>query len=42
MELLGSREGVHHVHFVDDVLSPDTFAHPGVLWSTLTRLQALA
>ncbi|MFE2298894.1 phosphopantetheine-binding protein [Streptomyces sp. NPDC059445] len=42
VELLGSLEGAYHVHFVDDVLSLDTFATPGVLWSTLTRLRALA
>ncbi|MGW3917703.1 phosphopantetheine-binding protein, partial [Streptomyces sp. NPDC005070] len=42
VELLGSLEGVYHVYFVDDVLSLDTFATPGVLWSTPARLQALA
>ncbi|MET7986414.1 MULTISPECIES: phosphopantetheine-binding protein [unclassified Streptomyces] len=42
VELLGSLEGAYGVHFVDDVLSLETFATPGALWATLTRLQALA
>ncbi|MEU9137032.1 acyl carrier protein [Streptomyces sp. NPDC048404] len=41
VELLGSLEGAYGVHFVDDALSLDTFATPGVLWATLTRLRAL-
>ncbi|MFD5820504.1 acyl carrier protein [Streptomyces sp. NPDC059618] len=42
VELLGSLEGAYHVHFVDDVLSLDTFATPGALWGTLARLQRAA
>ncbi|MGW0969421.1 acyl carrier protein [Streptomyces sp. NPDC002516] len=42
VELLSSLEGAYAVHFVDDVLSLDTFATPGTLWQTLTRLRAAA
>ncbi|MFF3446809.1 acyl carrier protein [Streptomyces sp. NPDC002667] len=42
VELLSSLEGAYAVHFVDDVLSLDTFATPGALWKTLTRLRAAA
>ncbi|WP_262064382.1 acyl carrier protein [Streptomyces sp. STR69] len=42
VELSGSLEGVHGVRFVDDALSPDTFAAPAALRGTPARLQAVA
>ncbi|MGN5376799.1 AAA family ATPase [Streptomyces lasalocidi] len=39
VELLGSLEGAYGIHFVDDVLTLDTFATPAALWQTMTRLQ---
>ncbi|WP_331742181.1 phosphopantetheine-binding protein [Streptomyces sp. NBC_01006] len=42
VELLGSLESAYGVRFVDDALSPETFATPEVLWAALGRLSQAA
>lgn len=38
VELLASLENAYDVRFVDDALSMETFASPGVLWGTLSKM----
>jgi len=42
VELLAELESGYGVRFVDDALSMDTFATPGVLWATLAAMAAPA
>ncbi|MFE9425675.1 phosphopantetheine-binding protein [Kitasatospora sp. NPDC006697] len=38
VELLGNLEGAYDVRFLDDALTPETFATPAVLWKTVAGL----
>jgi acyl carrier protein len=40
IELLASLESTYQVRFADDLLRLETFATPGVLWSSLATLRA--
>ncbi|MFF4102642.1 phosphopantetheine-binding protein [Streptomyces sp. NPDC001903] len=42
VELLGALESAYGVRFVDDALSPETFARPDVLWAALERVSRAA
>ncbi|MET8682158.1 phosphopantetheine-binding protein [Streptomyces sp. NPDC004647] len=42
VELLGALEDLYQVRFVDDALTMDTFATPGVLWATISKLSTAA
>ncbi|PYC66973.1 phosphopantetheine-binding protein [Streptomyces tateyamensis] len=42
VELLAQLEELYGVRFLDDALSLETFATPGVLWSTLSDIRAAA
>ncbi len=42
VELLGSLESAYQVRILDEALTVDTFATPGVLWATLSKMIALA
>jgi acyl carrier protein len=42
VELLGTLEGAYQVRILDEALTVDTFATPGVLWATLSKMIALA
>ncbi|MEV0598844.1 phosphopantetheine-binding protein [Streptomyces sp. NPDC050315] len=42
VELLGALEDLYQVRFVDDALTMDTFATPGVLWKTVSKLSTVA
>jgi len=42
VELLGLLEEAYGVRFVDEALNLDTFATPGSLWGTLSRMSETA
>ncbi|NUR69269.1 MAG: acyl carrier protein [Hamadaea sp.] len=42
VELLASLENRYNVRFVDDALTLETFATPGTLWNTLSRMAGTA
>ncbi|WP_158839881.1 phosphopantetheine-binding protein [Saccharothrix deserti] len=42
VELLASLENAYGVRFVDDMLTMDNFATPGVLWGTLDKAREVA
>ncbi|MFF4354906.1 acyl carrier protein [Streptomyces sp. NPDC001530] len=42
VELLSSLEKAYGVRFLDDLLTMETFATPGTLWSTLSSIEASA
>lgn len=42
VELLSALESAYDVRFVDDALSPETFASAGSLWRTLSALVGAA
>ncbi|MFI9024302.1 phosphopantetheine-binding protein [Streptomyces sp. NPDC053560] len=42
VELLAALEDLYQVRFVDDALTMDTFATPGVLWGTVSKLSTAA
>jgi acyl carrier protein len=42
VEMLAALEGAYDVRFLDEVLTVDTFATPGVLWATLSEMTAQA
>lgn len=42
VEMLAALEGAYGVRFLDEVLTVDTFATPGVLWATLSEMTAQA
>ncbi|MCX4723206.1 phosphopantetheine-binding protein [Streptomyces sp. NPDC090052] len=37
VEMLASLETMYDVRFVDDMLTTETFATPGVLWAAVSR-----
>jgi acyl carrier protein len=42
VELLAALEGAYRVRFMDDALTMENFAAPGVLWATLSRISTAA
>ncbi|GAB2824990.1 hypothetical protein GCM10027073_63420 [Streptomyces chlorus] len=42
VELLTALEQAYDVRFVDEALTPETFATPGTLWAALSGLGAVA
>jgi len=42
IDLLSTLEKTYQVRFVDDLLSMETFATPGVLWTSLATLRESA
>ncbi|WP_394296736.1 acyl carrier protein [Nocardiopsis gilva] len=40
VELLAQLEAAYDVRFVDEALTMETFASPGVLWKTLQEMSS--
>jgi acyl carrier protein len=42
VEMLATLENAYGIRFLDDVLTVETFASPGVLWTTLSAMGSQA